>query len=287
MQEDNLWQACLRTVMQQTFYQSYWNTFSLLRAETDEQRERVFRLRHEVYRAGRKEETPDGFLSLMEKDAYDDRAAHYLLLHTASGDAAGTVRILMPSVSRPLESFEIQGLCPHPLFGNEERVQRICEVSRLCMSPKFRRRPGDGRVLPAYNEQEAEGGLQPVGKAVFRRRITYAPLGLLMAAFEGAMDKGILDCVSLVDPDDLRTMKRLGIPHKILGPKVESNGPHVPVIFNVQNALDGMEGVNPECWEIVSDKGRLTRRAHEIQLENWHHSIFDDTAKASLLNRIL
>jgi N-acyl amino acid synthase of PEP-CTERM/exosortase system len=155
------------------------------------------------------------------------------------------------------------------------------------MSPKFRRRPGDGRVLPAYSEQGAGDDLMPLGKAVLRRRIAYAPLGLMMAAFETAMDKGILDCVSLMDPDDFRTMKRLGIPHKILGPKVEAHGPHLPLIYNIRNALDGMEAANPECWEIVSGKGRLTHRAHEIQLENWHHSIFEETAKSTLLSRIL
>jgi N-acyl amino acid synthase of PEP-CTERM/exosortase system len=285
--DESLFQTCLRALTQQTFHQFYWKTFRIEQADTDEQRKRVFHLRYQVFcedqRFGHTIDNP----ALIEKDSYDDRAIHHLLIHSQTNEAVGTVRVLLPRVSDPSASFEIQNFCKHPLLADEERAQHLCEISRLCMSWNFRRRPGDGRFLPAYSEQEPHSDLLPHGQAFLRRRITYAPLGLISAAFETAMDRGLLNCVSLLDPADFKSLKRLGLPYKVLGPRVQAHGSVQPIMLNIKYALDNMEAANPECWEIVSDKGRLTRRASEIQLEQWHQTIFDETARAGILHRIM
>ncbi len=290
MQDETLLQACMRTIIQQTFYQSYWKTFSVVEADTDALRDQAFRLRYRVYRTDGRFEAQDGLdnPALIEKDVYDARAVHHLMIHTATGQVAGTVRVLLPGVSDPLKSFEMQQVVRHPLLENEDRAQHLCEISRLCMAWQFRRRPGDGRYLPAYCEQEGSSDMIPIGRAFARRRITYAPLGLIKAAFETAMDRGLLDCISLMDPADFRSFKRLGLPYKVLGPRVNTqDGSQQPVIYNIKNALDSMETVNPECWEIASDKGRLSQRASSLQLDNWHRDIFTETPQSGLLGRFL
>ncbi len=290
MQDETLLQACMRTIIQQTFYQAYWKTFSIVAAETDALREKAFRLRYQVYRAdgGFEGQESDANPALIEKDAYDARAVHYLLIHNATGQTAGTVRVLLPGVSNPLHSFELQDLCRHPMLEHEDRAQHLCEISRLCMAWQFRRRPGDGRTLPAYCEQEGHDMI-PMGLSFARRRITYAPLGLMKAAFQTAMDRGLLDCVSLMDPADFRSLKRLGMPYKVLGPKVTfmQDCGQQPIIYNIKAVLDSMESFNPECWEVLSDKGALSQRASEIQLENWRHDIFTETVQSGFLNRFL
>jgi hypothetical protein len=50
--------------------------------------------------------------------------------------------------------------------------------------------------------------------------------------------------------------------------------------------MDNMEQVNPECWEVLSDKGRLSHRATEIQMNNWNTAIFDETVKAGFMSRL-
>ncbi len=286
MQEDSLLQACMRTIQQQTFYQTYWKTFKVVEADTPELREQAFRLRYQVYSIDPRFEGESADPAAMEKDAYDDRAIHHLMIHEASGQTVGTVRVLLPKTSNPLDSFEMQKQVKHPLLENQERSQHICEISRLCMAPAFRKRPGDGRVLPAYSEQET-GDFAPLGRAFIRRRITYAPLGLIGAAFETAMDRGILDIISMMDPADFRSLKRLGMPYKILGSRVNTAQVSLqPIIYNIKNVLDNMEQVNPECWEILADKGRLSHRATEIQMNSWNTAIFDETAKAGFMSRL-
>lgn len=287
MQEDNLFQACLRTIQQQTFYQAYWKIFKIIEADTNELREQAFRLRYGVYYADQRFENQAEDPANIEKDAFDDRAIHHLMVHVPSNKVIGTVRVLLPKTSNPLESFEVQQNCTHPLLENEDRTQHLCEISRLCMAASFRKRPGDGRILPAYSEQESSPDFMPLGKAFIRRTITYAPLGLLSAAFETAMDRGILDIISLMDPGDFRSLKRLGMPYKILGARVNFGQVSLqPIIYNIKNVLDNMEQANPECWEVLSHKGRLNRRAMEIQLNNWDTAIFDETAKAGMMKRL-
>ena len=50
------------------------------------------------------------------------------------------------------------------------------------MAPRFRRREGDGRILPAYCEQQVNNDWMPLARAIAGRHVTYAPLGLMMAA---------------------------------------------------------------------------------------------------------
>jgi N-acyl amino acid synthase of PEP-CTERM/exosortase system len=286
-ESENLLQACMRTIQQQTFYNAYWKAFKVMEAGTDDLRQQAFRLRYQVYCTEGPGTGAGDDPAQIERDAYDDRAIHYLLIHNATGQAAGAVRVLLPRASAPLNSFEMQKLCSHPLLENEERAQHMAEISRLCMAWQFRRRPGDGRILPAYFEQESEHDIMPLGKPFsIRRRITYAPLGLIKAAFEAVMDRGILDCIALMDPNDFRSLKRLGLTYKILGPRVTAYGSQQPIIFNIKAALDNMEAANPECWEIVTDKGRLARRASELQLETWNDTVFDEPAKHKLMSRI-
>ena len=183
-------ESVVRAFHQQAFFNSYWKSFAVVKADTNALKAQVFALRYEVYcrenRFMEPAEHPDGD----ERDRWDDEAVHFLLLHKKSGEAVGCLRLLPPDLRNPLESFELQGICDHPLLQIESRIRGLCEISRFCMAPPFRRRPRDGHLLPAYYEQEGEGEDRP-GLSLFRRRIPYAPLGLLAAAFETALHEGV------------------------------------------------------------------------------------------------
>lgn len=282
---DNLLSAALQAIQQKTFYQHYWRTFDIVHAQTDELRERAFRLRYDVFCRENKFE-PATDPTEMERDAYDRKAIHFLMVHRDSGDDAGTVRILLPDEGNLQESFPLQELCDHPLLLIDHKVRKMAEISRLCMAHRFRRRPMDGKILPAYYETEMRDVDKGLGR-FFRRRIPYAPLGLLKAAFEASMEFGIPDMVTSMDPNYFRTMKRIGLSYRVLGPRINYHGKQQPVVFNIKNVLDNMMLENPECWEIVSDQGRLHKMANTMAQNEWHDNIFDDDCRDMIMKKLI
>ncbi|MDP7142136.1 MAG: PEP-CTERM/exosortase system-associated acyltransferase [Alphaproteobacteria bacterium] len=277
-----LFGACLETISQKTFYHTYWKTFSLVKADTDELREQAFRLRHEVFCSDEFQGLHCGMADDLEKDAYDDRAAHYLLRHNDTGDIAGVVRTIHADMDSDIFSFPLQEVCDHPFIHDQNTEKKITEISRLCMAKTFRQRPGDGRALPAYTNIMQHYHNEDVGVSYIRRRIPFAPLGLLHAAFESALANKSMDCVVAMDPSDFHTLRDLGIVYKVLGPRLSHYAGMQAVVFNIKTVLDHMMQDNKPCWEIVTDHGRLHSIANEIALENWSDTIFGQQTRDAI-----
>src|SRR5437016_3162055 len=66
----------------------YENRFEVIRADTPALLDRVYQLRYQVYCVENQFEDPVENLGGREIDADDDHAAHVLLTHRESGDAA-------------------------------------------------------------------------------------------------------------------------------------------------------------------------------------------------------
>lgn len=280
--------ACLQSIQQQAFYNTYWNLFTVVRADTDELKDKAYALRYDVFCRENGFIDPARYPDERERDEFDERAVHHLLIHKESGKVAGTVRVLLPDERRPLTSFELQKLCDHPLLQIENRALGIAEISRLCMARDYRRRPRDGHVLPSYYEQEWGDAEKPNSATrFFRRRIPYAPLGLMMAAYETVLGAGLLDVVSSVEPGQFRTMKRIGLSYRVLGPRLNHQGSQQPFIYNLKTTLDTVAAENPECWELLSDRGRLHHRANELQQNHWQDEIFDEVCKEMILRKLI
>ena len=280
--------ACIQSLQQQAFYSTYWNTFTVMRADSDEMVEKACRLRYDVFCRENGFIDPARCTDEREHDEFDERAVHHLLIHKPTGEVAGTVRVLLPDETRPLTSFELQKNCDHPLLQIENRALGIAEISRLCMARNFRRRPRDGHILPSYHEQEwSDGDNRNILAPFLRRRIPYAPLGLMMAAYETILGAGLLDVVSAVDPAQFRTLKRIGLSYRVLGPRLQNCGSQQPFIFNIKTAFDTIAAENPECWDVVTDKGRLHRRANELHENNWQDEIFDEVCKEMILRKLI
>jgi len=263
-------------INKEAFYANYKGAFTLVEADTQELREQCFKLRYEVFCLENGYEDPARNTDQMECDTYDLDAVHFLLMHNDSGRAAGTVRVILPQADRQFDSFPVQNLCDHPILHTAGRPMQICQISRLCMSDFFRRRDRDGRVLPAYYEQENLKGKKEGNMIYVRRRIPYAPLGLFQMAFEAALSRGIMDCVMFIEPDQLAGFKRMGIAYSVLGPRLDHHGGQQPVIFNIKHVLDTMLIDNPQCWDVVSDMGRLHKMANNHYLDHWQDAIMDD-----------
>lgn len=286
MLAQDLWQAAMAAVRQRAYYTAYRNTFDLVKADTDALKERVFRLRHHVYCLENRIEVPAHDAAEIERDAWDEHAIHHVLIHRESGETAGTVRVILPRDDLPLRSFPLQQVCDHPLLGMEDRLQTFCEISRLCMAKRFRRRNHDGRILPAYYDQDW-AAIPLIEKiATVRRLIPWAPVGLLGAAFETALEHRIMDGFIVVEPDDLRSLAAIGLSWRVLGPRIYARGTWQPLVFNIKNALDAMRAHNEKCWEVASDRGRIHNMADSLSINDWQDSIFDETCREKIYGKL-
>lgn len=286
--KDGIIQACIKAIRQQTFYNQYWKTFEIVRAESDEQKRKAFRLRYKVFVEENGFLNPALYPDGLEFDAFDNHAIQFLLMHRVSGETAGTLRLVLPQHASPLTSFELQKQCDHPLLQIENRVMGLCEISRFCMAPRFRRRERDGRMLPAYYEQDGNAAPDKTGKKpLFVRSIPYAPLGMMMAAFEAALGAGITDCVMDYELDQLYTFNRLGIDYRVLGPRLYSHGETQPLVFNITSALQSMSEINPESFEVAADRGRLLDHARSLNHQDWQDRVFSGACRDMIMEKLL
>lgn len=288
MSTEQFLSACLDSMHSKTFYPAYHKAFRVVQANSDALKDIAFRLRYQVYCVDNNIDIHSNIADAgqIEKDSYDDHAIHYLLYHKETDEAVGTVRIVLPRQEKLLHSFPLQFICDHPLLHMEDRVGTFCEISRLCMSQKFRKRPEDGKILPAYFDQDQNMYLNHATNVRVRRAIPFAPLGLLQAAFEGALNHGLTDCICILDPEQLYSLQRIGLSYRVLGPRLDMNGPQQPVIFNIKHALDNMILQNPPCWEVVSDRGRLHLKANELEQNAWHDQMFDEKCMDMIFERL-
>lgn len=284
-QEKTLLSVMLDHYKQQSFLKAYEDAFELVRATTPAQRERVFQLRYDVFCRENKFEKPPYDGDMFEYDAYDDRAVHFLLIHRASGDAAGTLRVILPNDEFPSQSFPAQKIARHPLLQSESKVLTLCEISRFCMASRFRRREHDGRLLSAYSDQDIVQGTKNGRPALFRRLIPYAPAALLRGALEAALEARIMEGIWMVDTNHLESLKKIGFDCRPLGPHVHHHGGQQPVIFNIKHVLDCMRRLNPHCWDVISDRGRLQGIADALQRNDWQDGLLDAEDWDRLLER--
>jgi N-acyl amino acid synthase of PEP-CTERM/exosortase system len=274
--------TCMETMRYQSFFDKYNDTFAVVQARTAAQKKQVFQIRYDVYCEENGLIDPKDKRRKLERDVYDENAAHALLIHRPSGRAVGTVRTIFPDENCLLQSFPLQEVCDHPFLLQKDRMETICEVSRLCMIKDFRRRERDGKILPAYYSPDDNKN----ENVLFRRVIPYAPLGLLQASFDAALSARVVDCISVFDFEQLHALEMIGLKYRILGPQIGYMGQRQPIVFNIKNALDNMAIKDKASWEIVSDQGRLHKKANELAHNDWSDTIFGDECHEMIVEKL-
>lgn len=280
-------EACLSSFKQKSFTAAYKKTFDVVRADDETLKDKAYRLRYDVYCHEYGCEKPSESEYHMERDRYDQHAVHHLLIHKSSHDVAGTLRVILPDEADPGHSFPIQDMCDHPLIHTPQRAARMCEISRFCMAANFRKRPEDGIFLSSYSGQDSIDSHIQGMMTFMRRKIAYTPAGLLRGAFETALRHNLSECLWLVEPQHLPSLKLIGLPYHTLGPKFDYFGTVQPIIFNIKHALDHMRLVNPYCWDVISDEGRVQAMADDSNYHGWQDGLIDDDCRQQILERLL
>ncbi|CAH1043762.1 PEP-CTERM/exosortase system-associated acyltransferase [Halomonas sp. TD01] len=138
-------------------------------ANTHDQKQRAFRLRHDVFLKEFHYEMREDEARLYESDEYDDYSVHCLIEHKRSGILAGCVRLVMPlsGNASPPDHLPVQNkgelLLNHPtLTPFKLPTLETCEVSRLAISKNFRTRKSHtpeeaaGEEIVLFSQDEAK-----------------------------------------------------------------------------------------------------------------------------------
>ncbi|UYG07206.1 PEP-CTERM/exosortase system-associated acyltransferase [Halomonas sp. M4R1S46] len=200
------------------------NEFTFRLAQDDATRKRVFRLRYDVYCAELGYEHPENPSEHQEHDVHDEHAIQCLVEHRKSGLAAGCVRLVLPQSSEgggaqtlPLQEYGGNSLDHGTLNPSRFCQSSICEISRLAISPLFRRRSTREEIANivrtnhAFTDAERETfPLIVIGLFL----ATYALLGLSKRPHAFAM----------MDPRLPRLLKMSGFYFTKVGETIEFHG---------------------------------------------------------------
>jgi N-acyl amino acid synthase of PEP-CTERM/exosortase system len=121
--------------------------FQFKLATSNNDKRRVFQLRHKVYCEELGYEEPADPDAKLEFDEYDSHSLHCLIEHRRSGQAAGCMRLVLPDDNEPscekrlpLQSYAGQSLTHETLHPARLDRDEICEISRLAIATPFRRK---------------------------------------------------------------------------------------------------------------------------------------------------
>ena len=216
-------------------------------AETESQKQNVYRIRYRVYCEEFRYESVEHFPDQFEVDEYDEISRHCLITHRHTNMPAGCVR-LVPAMCGalgqplPLEKYCGSALDQAYIQGLQLERQTVCEISRLAVDGAFRRRSGE--TLTRFGEIN---GLQfsPQEQRTFS---SIAVACFLAATVLTEMDKRT-NVFAMMEPFLPRLMHKSGIDFQRVGKDVDYHGIRAPYFIKTQMVLDNM---HPDLQELYS-----------------------------------
>tara|TARA_B100000408_G_scaffold138459_1_gene132162 strand:+ start:1995 stop:2849 length:855 start_codon:yes stop_codon:yes gene_type:complete len=213
---------------------------------SQENKSTVFNIRHQVYCEELAFEPVKP--NEQEMDDFDEFSIHAMIQHLQTGNYAGTVRVVHPtdeSQQLPIEKYCLHSITDEALTPSNFPRHEICEISRLAVPERFRRRKADqfrGAATGAidtttYSEQEL-------------RCFPFIAIGLYMSAASIVIAKDIPHTYVMMEPRLARSMSFIGIKFHKLGPTVEYHGQRAPYYINPSLL---MKNLNPAFRAMLKD----------------------------------
>lgn len=205
-------------------------------ATSDDLKEQVFNIRHEVYCEELNFESQRS--DKRETDEFDAFSKYCLIKHTSSLRYAGTVRLVSPFEQGqllPLEKFCMDSITHRKLNPKDFARNEICEISRLAVPYQFRRRQMDkfsGAATGAINtDTYSETEL---------RCFPFIAVGLYFSAAALAFHEGIQHAFVMMEPRLARSMRFIGIKFEQIGPVIDYHGRRAPYYISQELLLKNL-----------------------------------------------
>ena len=148
----------------------------------------------------------------IETDEYDASSRHFIARHKGTGLLAGFMRIIMPNEHglNVAQRYVIERPLPYASATDD----KIGEISRLAVTPHFRRRPSD-EGKSGQGDPESEMTLKTEGPRQHQPELV---LGMYREVYQLCRQTGLDYCMAAMDNLFSRLLIRLGFPFVAVGP---------------------------------------------------------------------
>lgn len=244
--------------------QHFERYFSVQKAGDVAAKERTYRLRYQVYCHELGYALPHA--NGLEFDEFDGRAEHVLLTHRASGMEAGCVRLIHPLLDQPgerlpFERYAMQVFDHSELDLRKLPPERCCELSRLAVGARFRRRMGEyansGGVPPLSTQDIDRATSQPRTM----RQFPFIAFSLYQSTIALVMEAGYEHVFLGVEPRLARHLALFGIRLRQVSQVFEHYGSCALYYTERSQLLDDIESWSPSLqvlYQVIADQ--ISRR---------------------------
>lgn len=238
-------------------YDAFATYFEIRSAKTTKEVNHCLRLRYLVYCLEKGFEPaelhPDG----MEKDAYDFRSVHTLVIQRKTGRPVATVRLILADPADPERPFPIEVHCG-PTFYKSFSLgcttrPRVAEISRFAVLIDFRGRRGEAGFVHGMAALPPSEGLDDHE----RRVAPHLTLGLFRAALLMSVEQGVTAFYATMEPSLFRLLQRLGVRFHQIGEDSEYHGLRRPCFVEIDELLHVMHDERPDVWAFMTGDGRI------------------------------
>lgn len=241
-------------------FERFRDQFAFILAREEATRRRIFRLRYDIYCEELGYEAPAIPGQYQEHDAYDPYSLQCLIQHRQSGLSAGCMRLVLPDHAQQadLESLPLLAHCRASLTHDSlhpDRFSRheVCEISRLAISPLFRRRS---------TEEEIESLVEPpyAFSAAERQTFPLIVVGLFLATYALLGLAGRPHAFAMMEPRLPRLLRMSGFHFTRVGETIDFHGKRSAFYIDQRRVEDEMQ---PELMPLY----RYIERELATQLE--------------------
>jgi len=228
--------------------QHFERYFTVQKADDVDAKERTYNLRYQVFCHELGYSLPhDG---RHEFDEFDNRADHVLLMHRATGTEAGCVRLIHPLLEQsgerlPFEHYAMQVFDHSELDLRKLPPERCCELSRLAVGARFRRRMGEyanASGVPPLSTQDIDRAiLQPRSM----RQFPFIAFSLYQSTIALIMNAGYEHVFLGVEPRLARHLALFGIHLRQVSQVFDHFGSRALYYTDRAQLLDDIESWSP------------------------------------------
>jgi N-acyl amino acid synthase of PEP-CTERM/exosortase system len=216
----------------QPCYRSIQNHFTYRLAESEMDREKIYRLRYLIYVLEHPWEPANEFG--LERDEYDDQAVHFMVQDKNNAVIAAS-RILRPGGGRTLP---IERHFPVDLASGPFPPEEVCEISRYCVAREYRRHIEEADCPPSGSGAQAG-----------RNRLKYRSPSLLMNFFkimyQYSMDHGIRGWYMVIESRLANTLRGAGFDLTKVGEPRNYHGLRTPYLLDLEKIEREVADINP------------------------------------------
>ena len=225
-------------------FPSFDDFFEVLRAQTPDLLEQVYRLRYRVYCLEHAFEDPAQYPANLETDPFDAISEQVALVYRPTSEVIGTVRLVLPGQTEPpLPIFQVLGAAESDRLREYPRSQ-LAEISRYAVAKSFRRRLGESEYPDVqWVDEPAQAN---------RRLSPHLTLGLMRAVLGISIARDIEYLCACMRPALLKLLHKAGLDFEPLGGLVNLHGARQPCIGSRSVLLDSLKIRHPGWYAIVN-----------------------------------